>query len=406
MDNTVSKSKITSKNNYKVWQVVTILALLYFVVAMTDQFKGMLVPNFKEYFNVNNVQIGYIMTASLFSYAVFQYVGGSIIEKFNSYKKAVLLGFIIELISIGLLLSSDSYIFLIVGLFGISAGMAMFNVTLNAMCLVLPVASTAVLINLLGFTYGASSTTIQKVGGTILFGGASWKSFFVFMFVCSAIVFLFAAITKMPSIDKKETKVSNTNEKISIVTLLKNKTVLLYVGALGFYLASEYNVGGWFVNYMTESFSMNAESASVYTALFFGSLTVARLGGGFIADKIGHLRSVIIFASIASVLSVVGVIVGESGLIILACSGFFYSLICPVIASTISKAFDKNVAQITGFLLMSGTLVAMVVNIVIGSLSDMIGAQYSYLTIGVCLGLTALFAVLIKKKVKFNTIMK
>jgi fucose permease len=391
---------MNNKKEYKIWQVVLLLVLLYFVVAMTDQFKGMLVPNFKIYFDVNNVQIGYIMTASLFSYAVFQYVGGSIIEKFNSYKKAILLGFIIELISIVLLLSTNSYISLIIGLFGISAGMAMFNVTLNALSLAMPVKSTAVLLNFLGFTYGASSTTIQKVGGSILFGGATWQSFFMFMFIASIGVFIFAFILKMPNIEKEDKNEKGQN--LNIITLLKNKTILLYVGALGFYLASEYNVGGWFVNYMVDSFKMNQADASVYTALFFGTITIARLGGGFLADKIGYLRSVIIFATIASLMSIIGVLAGRSGLLILACSGLFYSLICPVITSTVSQAFDKNVSQITGFLFMSGTLVAMVVSMLIGVLSDSIGTQYAYLTIGVCLALTGLFSLLISKKVELQ----
>jgi fucose permease len=98
-------------------------------------------------------------------------------------------------------------------------------------------------------------------------------------------------------------------------------------------------------------------------------------------------------------MSVIGVLAGKGGLLILACSGLFYSLICPVITSTVSKAFDKNISQITGFLFMSGTLVAMLVNMLIGVLSDNIGTQYAFLTIGVCLALTGLFSLLISRKV-------
>lgn len=396
----VKAIKSESKPMFRTWQVVILLTFLYFVVAMADQFKGMLVPNFKEAFSVNNTQIGYAMTASLFAYAIFQYVGGMIIERFNSYKKAVLLGFIIALVSIGLLLATDNYIFLIIGLFGMSAGMAMFNVTLNAVAIVLPVASTAVLLNFLGFTYGASATAIQKVGGTVLYNGASWQSFFIFMFVCSAVIFGIAFLTRMPQreVDKVEIK----SEKVSMFSLLKNKMVLLYIGAFGFYLAAEYNVGGWFVNYMTESFNMNAESVSMYTALFFAAITVARLVGGFIADKLGHFKSVIIFAIMGAILSIVGVLMGQAGLIVLACSGLFYSLICPVLMTTVGKAFTANLSQITGLLWMWGTLVAMTINMVIGFLNDMIGSYYSYLTIGVCLVLTAVFVILIKKNIKFS----
>ncbi|MCC5467756.1 hypothetical protein [Pelosinus baikalensis] len=56
--------------------IIILLVLMYVIVAMSDNFKGIFVPFFKDDFGINNTQIGYVLTAGFLVYAVFQYVGG------------------------------------------------------------------------------------------------------------------------------------------------------------------------------------------------------------------------------------------------------------------------------------------------------------------------------------------
>ncbi|MBV4418853.1 MFS transporter [Clostridium tyrobutyricum] len=388
------------KNKYKNASIIALLVMMYIIVAMSDNFKGIFVPSFKSQFGVNNTQIGYMLTASLFAYAVFQYLGGILIEKMGSYKKVIVLGFIIEIFALLALIFCKNYAFLIVGLFGLNAGMAMFNVSINTLGPTLPVASTAVLMNFLVFAYGVGTTSVQKIVGNLLFKGVKWESFYSFMFIVSIILFAYLLIIKVPKKEISAKKVEeHSKEDINMSNSGGNKILILYILAAGFYLSCEYGTGNWFVNYMSEGYALNADRRALYVALFFGIMTVGRFFGGFIADKFGHFRSIISYGTLAAVITILGMLLKENGLVLIAISGLFYSLIFPVTITTISKVFKKKASYITGLILMCGTLIAMGISMLMGVLNDFVGVYYSYYTIGICLILCTVFMCLIRKKV-------
>lgn len=373
--------------------IIILLVLLYVIVAMSDNFKGIFVPFFKEDFGVNNTQIGYILTASLLAYAIFQYIGGILIEK-AGYKKVISLGFLIGIASLLLLITYKTYIFLIIGLFGLNIGMAMFNVGVNTLGPILTVTSTAVLMNFVNFSYGASNTAIQQVVGNLLSTGVQWPAFYIFMLICCGLLFIYLLLLKIPYTSKCETISYNK------LDLLKNKMLYFYIIALGFYLASEYGIGNWFVNYMKEEFNLNADRRALYAALFFGLETAGRLLGGFIVDRLGSFKSMLLFGCFASLLSALGTAFGEGGLLIFSAAGFFYSIIYPTIITTAHQVFKEAASYAIGLILMCGTLIAMVVNMLMGIANDFIGVYYSYYGVAISITITTAVIFFIKRSVE------
>lgn len=373
--------------------ITILLVLLYVIVAMSDNFKGIFVPFFKEDFGLNNTEIGYMLTVGLLAYAVFQYIGGIFIEKIG-YKKVIALGFLIGMASLLLLITCKTYLVLILGLFGLNIGMAMFNVGVNTLGPVLTVASTAVLMNFVNFSYGASNTVIQKVVGNLLSKGIEWTQFYVFMLFSSGVLFIYLLLIKIPYVPKSEK--ANYNK----MDLLQNKMLYLYIIALGFYLASEYGIGNWFVTYMGEEFKLDADGRALYAALFFGAETVGRLFGGYIVDRLGTFKSMLFYGCFATLFSTVGILLGEAGLIIFSIAGLFYSIIYPTIIMTAHTVFKEAASYATGLILMCGTLIAMVVNMLMGVANDVIGVYYSYYSIAICIAITTLSILFIKRKVE------
>ncbi len=372
--------------------IIILLVLMYVVVAMSDNFKGIFVPFFKDDFGINNTQIGYVLTAGFLAYAVFQYVGGIFIEKVG-YKKVIAFGFIVGMASLILLITCKTYIILLIGLFGLNVGMAMFNVGVNTLGPILTVASTAVLMNFVNFSYGASNTAIQKIAGNLLSKGIPWTQFYVFMLLFCGALLIYLLIIKIPY--------TPTSEKVQYQKkdLFRNKVLYLYIIALGFYLASEYGIGNWFVNYMGEEFNLDADNRAFYAALFFGLETVGRLFGGFIVDRLGAFKSMLLFGCAASFLSTVGILLGEAGLLIFSAAGLFYSIIYPTIITTAHGVFKEAASYVTGLMLMCGTLIAMVVNMLMGIGNDTIGVHYSYYSIAICIAITTIAVAVIKRKV-------
>jgi fucose permease len=373
--------------------IVVLLVLMYVIVAMSDNFKGIFVPFFKEDFGVNNTEIGYVLTASLFAYAVFQYIGGILVEKIG-YKRVISLGFIIGIISLLLLITCKTYTLLVIGLFVLNSGMAMFNVGVNTLGPALIVGSTAVLMNFINFSYGVSNTAIQKVSGNLLYRGVPWQRFYGFMFICCLVLFVYLLLTKIPYTQKRQAVSYKKSE------LLKSKMLYFYIGALGFYLAAEYGVGNWFVNYMGEGFNLNADKRSLYIALFFGLETVGRLFGGFIVDKLGYFKSILIYGCISSILATLGIAMGKTGLILFSMAGLFFSIIYPTIITTINEVFKEASSYATGLILMCGTFIAMAVSMLIGVANDLVGVYYAYYIIAICLAITTLMALFIKRNIE------
>ncbi|WP_010238814.1 MFS transporter [Clostridium arbusti] len=376
----------------KNWPIVLLLVLMYIVVAMSDNFKGIFVPFFKGEFKVSNTEIGYVLTASLFAYAVFQYIGGILIEKYG-YKKIIASGFIAGIVALLILINCPNFAVLIVGMFVLNAGMAMFNIGVNTLGPVLTVASTAVLMNFINFSYGAGNTAIQKISGNLLAGGIPWRSFYIFMLAAISVLFIYLLAIKIPYKPKVETIHWNKKD------LFSNKMLYLYIGICGLYLAAEFGIGNWFVNYMNESFKFTADKSAFYVALFFGCETIGRLFGGFIVDKIGHFKSILIYGVIATLMSFLGIIMGEQGLLIFGLAGFAYSIIFPTIITTIGRVFKEATSYATGLILMCGTLIAMLGSMGIGLLNDIVGVQKAFYVIAAAIALTTICAQIINKNI-------
>ncbi|WP_379132642.1 MFS transporter [Paenibacillus sp. sgz500958] len=376
---------------HKNWPIVLLLLLMYIIVAMSDNFKGIFVPLFKDDFGVNNTQIGYVLTACLSTYALFQYIGGILIERFG-YKKVIALGFLIAMGSLILLVTCQSFVMLVIGLSLLNSGIAMFNVGVNTLGPVMTVASTAVLMNFVNFSYGIGNTSLQQVTGTLLKHGVRWQTFYLVMLMCCAALFIYLLLLKIPY--KPQTGGGSYNKS----DLFKNKLLYFYIAAIGFYVAAEYGIGNWFVNYMSEEFSLDAESRALYMTLFFGLMTFGRMFGGFVADKLGYFRSILVYGVIASGLVVAGISLGSSGLVLFAISGLFFSVIYPTLMSTIRTAFKEAASYATGLILMCGTLIAMAVNLLIGIANDGIGAYYSFYIVAFCLILSTLAVLPIRKR--------
>jgi len=377
--------------------IIILLVLMYVIVAMSDNFKGIFVPFFKEDFGVNNTQIGYILTASLLAYAIFQYIGGILIEKVG-YKKVLSLGFLMGITSLLLLITCKTYVFLLLGLFGLNIGMAMFNVGVNTLGPILTVTSTAVLMNFVNFSYGASNTAIQQIVGNLLSAGVQWPTFYIFMLICCGLLFIYLLFLKIPYTPKSATI---SYHKLD---LLKNKMLYFYIIALGFYLASEYGIGNWFVNYMKEEFNLSADRRALYASLFFGFETIGRLLGGFIVDRLGAFKSMLLFGCFASLLSTAGIAYGEGGLLIFSAAGFFYSIIYPTIITTAHQVFKEAASYAIGLILMCGTLIAMVVNMLMGIGNDFIGVYFSYYSVAISIAITTATILFIKRNVDTSQI--
>lgn len=372
--------------------IIFLLLAMYVVVAMGDNFKGIFVPFFKQDFGIDNTQAGYVLSAALFAYALFQYVGGILIGKFG-YKRVIALGFLLGMAALPALAACNGFPLLLAGMFVLNAGMAMFNIGVNTLGPALTVGSTVVLMNMINFTYGAGNTAIQKISGSLLGRGVPWRNFYLVMLAVMALLFVCLLVIRIPY-DAPAPKRGAPDRR----RLLSDPMLYCYIAVAGFYLLAEFGVGNWFSNYMSETFCLGADARSLYVALFFGFETAGRLVGGFIVERVGRFRSIVLYGAAASSLSFAGILLGRPGLLIFSAAGFAYSVIYPTVIASIPKVFGEASSYATGFISMWATLIAMAGSMGIGLLNDRIGARPAFLVIAFSITAATVSAQLIRRR--------
>jgi fucose permease len=367
--------------------------------AMAENVKGIFIPLFKNDFSVNDTQIGYMLTISSLGYIIFTYIGGMLCEKLGQ-KKVFVLGFLSLILSLAGLGIGYNYILFLASMFLMNVGLALISIAINTVIPVLFISFQAVLMNLTHFCYGLGSTIIQRLAGELLFRGMGWRVIYLAEAALILIVLILFMPVKIPYTHKSENK---ENNKSNNKNLFKNRLVYFYMIGLGFYVFAEIATGNWFVNFIEKTYAYDKSRSSFYLALFFGLLTFGRLSGGFVAEKLGYLKTVIGSLIIAFILFITGLTLGESGVIIISLSGLFFAVTFPTVLVTVSKVFKENSAYATGIIVTATSTTNMILNMLMGYLNDNIGVNKAFYLIPISLVISILFISALYKNVKAIT---
>lgn len=379
--------------------IAVFLVVLYGVFALCDNLKGIFVPLYKEEFQLSDTQAGAITTAAMLALAIFQYLSSLIIGK-TGYKKFLILGFLVVGGAMVLVAFSNHYLTLLMSIFLLYIGMSMLNLNINLLGPALAVTSPAILMSCIHGSYGLANSVIQRAAGSLLEKGVPWRCFYLFLLIPFALMLVWAIFIKIPY---QPMVVKSAGGKKA---LFKNPMIYLYMLIAGFYSASEAGIGGWFVNYMSESFHMGADERSLYASLFFLLKTVGLVFGGFIIRYLGQFRTVLFYAISAAILVTSGIALGKSGLFLIVLAGLAFSSIYPTTLSTIPTSFGEETSQATGLIMMSSGLTAMASNMFIGLLNDHIGTRLAFFIVPLCLAAVAVTSRMIQKAARKNEMEK
>lgn len=371
--------------------LIAFIFIIMILSAISDNVRGIFVPSFKSDFSVSNTQIGTIIVIGSIGYIIFSYLGGILCEIIG-HKKVLLIGTGFMTLSLITLSQSPNFIILLIGMFLLNAGWSLIGISINTMVPLLAAGFNAILMNLIHFSYGIGATITQKATGTLLYKGIDWRSIYLYIAILFGIVFITFIPVKTPFIRKAQ-----KDSKIDYGYIFKNKVLYFYMIGLGLYVSSEMATSNWFVNYMKEAYNISENVGTYYTTVFFGIFALGRLFGGFIVEKLGTTKSVLISSILAFFFYALGIILGEKGLFVIALSGLFFAITFPTLILTVSNVFRKNSAYAVGIITMATSAISMAMNFFMGWLNDAMGVRYAYYTIPICLFISAFFIFLIHK---------
>lgn len=400
----------SNRRNY-IWQLLTVY-LGFILFGLSENIKGPAIPRMQLSFNLNEAQIGMLLSLNSLGYLIACTFTAILVRKIG-IKATSVISFVSMLLSGILIWFSYNYTWLIGSTFLLYIGNGMLEIGLAILAARIFTKNTGTMMNLAHFFYGLSSIvapllatglmSISIMGVTV-----DWGLMYMIVLGFSLIPIIPTLLGKFPGNEIKQ------EDRKPLLALARDRSLWLLVGILTFGVVAELSVGGWLVNYLEKSYQWSSVSAASMLSSFFIGFSLARLLLGPIIDRIGYTLSIIIVSLFAALCTFAAVLGGEGWAIFFALAGAGVAPIYPTVMAFISKRYPNDSDVVITFIVTIMGLGTVVGNYVIGlivngvkymyggesQLAIMRGYQAGYLFIGVCALLCSMLAAIMYMNLK------
>ncbi len=361
------KSKPNSQN------IVIFIGFMICMIVMgaSDSMRGVFGGVFQEHFSLTTTQVSTIVTVSYIGNLVFLLLGGNILDRFE--KKKVFLSVVgIWMCGATVFVATDNYMMLLIGMFLCMGASTLINTTINLLVPLVFAGAPSLIVNVLFFTQGIGTSTSQNLVGRYAEDISAWHLVNVVLLVIIAIGIVAVCFSKLPN-PKTE------KQQVSYRRIIKHPAFLYLILIFGFYFIAEHGILNWFLAYCTSELGMNNESAAVYLSMFFGGMTIGRLVFAPVVQKLGVLKSIMLFGGVSTVIYSIGIAGGKHTVVLLSMTGCMLSIVYPTLVLMIQKYYEKDcIATATGVIISIATIFDIVFNMLFGVITDIIGIRFAF----------------------------
>lgn len=370
------------------------LFYLYFTMALFESSRGNFIPFFIDEFKINNSAISMILSLNTMGCIAGSFFGGHFCEKYG-HKAMYIIGSAISTAAV-LIAPFTSNLFML-GLFFLlfGIGRSLLSIAVDSMVPVLSLGFESILMNVTHFMYGLGSFAGQRAYGQLLSAGMPWRTIYMYLGIFFIASIILSTTIKTPDVRVKSAGAFEHKE------LYRNPLIYMFVIALTFVLVTETIINTWFISYMRGSYGLSPAEASKYASVFFLTFALGRLLGGFIVNKIGDSRGMKLFLCMAALCLVIGLQLKQDGLMLMASSGLFVSIMFPTMMVIINSAFKQNASMAIGLVVTISNILFVIIFALMGALNDLLGTYTAFYAapVSIICCLTALIFVTRKMKI-------
>ncbi len=375
------------KRNYV---IVLLILLTFFVISFLTNILGALNPSVSSSFSLSETMAGFLPFSFFIAYGVMSVPAGFMLEKYGE-KRMMIFGFILAMIASLIFASKPTFNIFLFSLFTIGTGMAILQVVINPLLRVSGgkenYAFTSVMAQLI---FGAASfisplvyswlvTNIDKTSDNnnlflnflseIIPAGMSWVSIYWLFALFSLIMIVVILITRFPKVELNEDEKVGTKE--SYLNLFKDKAVILFFLGIFAYVGVEQGISYWMSKFLQTYHGFDYETTGASAvANFWGLMTIGGIIGLILLKFLDSKIVLKLFTSLAIVSLFVALFASaQISLYAFQSSGFFLSVMYPVIISLALNSVSKHHGAFAG-ILMSGIMGGAIVQLIIGMISD------------------------------------
>lgn len=384
------------------YAAVFLVLLTFFVISFMTNIIGPLTPDIIRDFNLSLVLVALLPFAFFIAYGIVSLPTGILIEKYST-KAIMAVAFLLALSGSLLLASFPNYLSAIVSLFLIGAGMAMLQVIINPLLRISGgeenYAFTSVLAQLI---FGLASFVSPLVYSYLVLNvenkdsiaagifsltpaGLPWISIYLLFVVICILMIIITLIFRFPKVEL--TNDEKTGNMKAYLQMIKQPLVLIFFFGIFCYVGTEQVIANWMSQYLSVYYGYDTQTTGARAvAYFWGLMTI---GGvlGLVMVKIMDSRKVLVIFTLLAILSLTAALVssGAVALIALPMTGFFASVMYPIIISLALNSVKQNHGAFAGILL-TGITGGAILPLITGWIGDNWGLKagycFLYLTMG------------------------
>ncbi len=403
--------------------VVSLIMLTFFVISFLTNILGALNPSVSSSYSLTETMAGFLPFSFFIAYGLMSVPSGLLLEKYGG-KKMMMLAFLLALAgAFGFALVPRFNVF-VISLFTIGTGMAMLQVVINPLLRVAGgekhYAFYSVLAQLI---FGAASfisplmyaflvSNIDKPGMTRPFftmmrklvpHDLSWVSVYWVFAVISLLMIGVVAVVQFPKIELKDDEKSGN--RASYLSLIKNRYVILFFLGIFAYVGTEQGISYWMSKFLAQYHGYDPETVGASAVAYFWGLMT--LGGilGLVLLKIFDSKVVLRWFTLLAMLCLGMALFGdrEFSLYAFPASGFFLSVMYPIVISLALNSVDNHHGSFAG-ILMTGIMGGAVFQLLIGLIGDVASLKTGMLLLFLSLAYIYSIGIWAKPLVKNETI--
>ncbi|MBK5261780.1 MAG: MFS transporter [Peptostreptococcaceae bacterium] len=369
--------------------VIGLIMLTFFVISFMTNILGALSPSVSSSYGLSETMAGFLPFSFFIAYGVMSIPSGYVLERWGE-KKLMMLAFFLAMAGAVVFAFVPHFNVFVISLFTIGTGMAVLQVVINPLLRVSGgeehYAFNAVLAQLI---FGAASfisplmysylvtnidghnTAKPFIGflGRLVPTSMSWVSVYWVFALISLLMIVVVLLVRFPKVKLKDDE--KVGSRASYVTLFKNKYVILFFFGIFAYVGTEQGISYWMSKFLAQYHGFNPEiTGANAVAYFWGLMTLGGVLGLFLL-KILDSKIVLRWFTFLAMACLLFALFGNSEISLYAfpVSGFFLSVMYPIIISLALNSVDKHHGSFAG-ILMTGIMGGAVIQLLIGFISD------------------------------------
>ena len=341
----------------------------FLAYGLTVGTSGPILPRIGDTFGASYTALSLLVTLMSMGYSAGVFLGGMAADRYTP-RTPFATGAVIAAAAVGIMPLTGRFWVVAVGFFLIKFGFGMMEAGANNQMVGLNSAKPAMLMTWMHLFFGVGSSLGALYAGRALGWGLSWSTVLALCGILPVAVCI-SSLSVRP-VPARVRRIPENVPATPTRRLLLRPEIILLAGILAFAVAVEVGAVSWLSAYLQQGRGKTLESATWVLTAFLMAFTLGRLVLGWVAERLGYLRFMLL-AMLAAALTGAAACLVPGGVWLFTVMGFAVSPMFPVVVTTVSRIFPHRAGTSMGLVTSLNGIANMGLQMLIGGAADRLG---------------------------------